>query len=125
NMKEVVRLTSLTLTWAAPIIVASATANRHRPRPSEASRPGLGKARLHVGRNGMRRLAFVLFVAVMGVAMAQDPIIIGVNLELSGRMTVTGNDTPNGIQVAHMEQDSVLDRPIQLSICDNASTPEG
>lgn len=73
----------------------------------------------------MRRLAFVLFVAVMGVAMAQDPIIIGVNLELSGRMTVTGNDTLNGIQVAHMEQDSVLDRPIQLSICDNASTPEG
>ncbi len=73
----------------------------------------------------MRRLAFVLLVAVLGAAMAQDPIIIGVNLELSGRMTVTGNDTLNGIQVAHMEQDSVLGRPIQLSICDNASTPEG
>ncbi|HEX7000773.1 MAG TPA: ABC transporter substrate-binding protein [Trueperaceae bacterium] len=73
----------------------------------------------------MRRLAFVLLVAVLGAAMAQDPIIIGVNLELSGRMTVTGNDTLNGIQVAHLEQDSVLGRPIQLSICDNASTPEG
>ena len=57
--------------------------------------------------------------------LAQDPIIIGVNLELSGRMTVTGNDTLNGIRVAHMQQDTVLGRPIQLSVCDNASTPEG
>src|SRR5690606_13273526 len=73
----------------------------------------------------MRRLAFMILLAVVGAAMAQDPIVIGVNLELSGRMTVTGNDTLNGIQVAHMEQDSVLGRPIQLSICDNASTPEG
>src|SRR5690554_4763605 len=73
----------------------------------------------------MRRLAFVFLVAVLGTAMAQDPIVIGVNLELSGRMTVTGNDTLNGIQVAHMEQGEVLGRPIQLSICDNASTPEG
>lgn len=73
----------------------------------------------------MRRLAFVLFVAVLGVALAQDPIIIGVNLELSGRQTVTGNDTLNGIRVAHMQQSEALGRPIELSICDNASVPEG
>jgi len=73
----------------------------------------------------MRRPLLVLFLALLTAAMAQDPIIIGVNLELSGRMTVTGNDTLNGIRVAHMQQDTVLGRPIQLSVCDNASTPEG
>ena len=73
----------------------------------------------------MRRLLFVLSLLLVGSAMAQDPIVIGVNLELSGRMTVTGNDSLNGIRVAHIEQDSALGRPIQLSICDNASTPEG
>jgi len=73
----------------------------------------------------MRRPLLVLFLALLTAAMAQDPIVIGVNLELSGRMTVTGNDTLNGIRVAHMQQDTVLGRPIRLSICDNASTPEG
>lgn len=73
----------------------------------------------------MRRPLLVLFLALLTAAMAQDPIIIGVNLELSGRITVTGNDTLNGIRVAHMQQDTVLGRPIQLSVCDNASTPEG
>jgi len=60
-----------------------------------------------------------------GIAMAQDPIIIGVNLELSGRMAVTGNDTLAGIETAHSQQSEVLGRPVELSICDNASTPEG
>ncbi|HZW28089.1 MAG TPA: ABC transporter substrate-binding protein [Trueperaceae bacterium] len=73
----------------------------------------------------MRRPLFVLVLALLTAAMAQDPIVIGVNLELSGRMTVTGNDTLNGIRVAHMQQGEVLGRPIQLSVCDNASTPEG
>ena len=37
----------------------------------------------------MRRPLLVLFLALLTAAMAQDPIIIGVNLELSGRMTVS------------------------------------
>ncbi len=74
----------------------------------------------------MRRSLFVLVLALAAsAALAQDPIIIGVNLELSGRQTVTGNDTLNGIRIAHMQQDTVLGRPVQLSICDNASVPEG
>jgi len=60
-----------------------------------------------------------------GMALAQDPIIIGVNLELSGRIAVTGNDTLNGIRVAHMQEGSVIGRTIELSVCDNTSTPEG
>ena len=74
----------------------------------------------------MRRFVLLsALFAALGAAAAQEPIVIGVNLELSGRMTVTGNDTLNGIRVAHMQQDEVLGRPIELSICDNASTPEG
>ena len=74
----------------------------------------------------MKRLVPLALVLLLGgLAMAQDPIIIGVNLELSGRMTVTGNDTLAGIETAHLQEGEVLGRPIQLSICDNASTPEG
>lgn len=74
----------------------------------------------------MKRTAIIALVLLFGaMAQAQDPIIIGVNLELSGRMAVTGNDTLNGIQVAHMQEGSAIGRTIELSICDNASTPEG
>ncbi len=72
-----------------------------------------------------RIVALAVALVLGGIAMAQDPIIIGVNLELSGRMTVTGNDTLAGIETAHSQQSEVLGRPVQLSICDNASTPEG
>src|SRR5690606_34552514 len=73
-----------------------------------------------------KRTVIIGLVLLLGaMAQAQDPIIIGVNLELSGRMAVTGNDTLNGIRVAHMQEGSALGSTIELSICDNASTPEG
>ncbi len=75
----------------------------------------------------MKRLAaaLVVFAILGGLAYAQDPIRIGVNLELSGRMAVTGNDSLYGIQVALSQQPELLGRPVELSICDNASTVEG
>ncbi|HEX7003446.1 MAG TPA: ABC transporter substrate-binding protein [Trueperaceae bacterium] len=74
----------------------------------------------------MKKLFVLLVVALMGLGMAQDgPILVGVNLELSGRMAVTGNDTLYGIQVAHDEISEVLGRPVELSVCDNASTVQG
>lgn len=75
----------------------------------------------------MKRLAAtVVAVALLGgVALAQDAIKIGVFLELSGRMAVTGNDTLYGIEVAHDQQPEVLGRQVELSVCDNASTVEG
>ncbi len=75
----------------------------------------------------MKRLAVtVVALALMGgVALAQDTVKIGVFLELSGRMAVTGNDTLYGVQVAHDQQPEVLGKKVELSICDNASTVEG
>ncbi len=75
----------------------------------------------------MKRLAAMVAVLALlgGIAFAQDPIRIGVNLELSGRMAVTGNDTLYGIEVALSQQPELLGRPVELSVCDNASTVEG
>lgn len=81
----------------------------------------------------MKRLS-VLTAAVFAAALcftsgpasaAQDPILVGVNLELSGRMAVTGNDTLRGIKAAHAKQPELLGRSVKLSICDNASTVQG
>lgn len=75
----------------------------------------------------MRKLLATLFLVAVAApfALAQEPILVGVNLELSGRMAVTGNDTLRGIEAAHAQQDELLGRPVELSVCDNASTVEG
>ncbi|HEX7022921.1 MAG TPA: ABC transporter substrate-binding protein [Trueperaceae bacterium] len=73
----------------------------------------------------MRNVLLLLAVLTLGAAVAQEPIKIGVNLELSGRMAVTGNDTLRGIQVAQQQTPEVLGRTIELSICDNASSVQG
>lgn len=73
-----------------------------------------------------RTIAVLALLALMaGTVYAQDPIRIGVFLELSGRMAVTGNDTLLGIEVAQQLQPTVLGRQVELSVCDNASTVEG
>lgn len=59
------------------------------------------------------------------IALAQDAIKVGVFLELSGRMAVTGNDTLYGVEVANLQQPEVLGQSVELSVCDNASTVEG
>lgn len=75
----------------------------------------------------MRKLLATVFLLAVAApfALAQEPILVGVNLELSGRMAVTGNDTLRGIEAAHAQQDELLGRPVELSVCDNASTVEG
>lgn len=75
----------------------------------------------------MKRSAAVLvFVALLGgMVFAQDTVRIGVQLELSGRMAVTGNDTLFGMEVARSLQPEVLGMQVELSVCDNASTVEG
>lgn len=73
----------------------------------------------------MKRYVAIFVALVAGLAMAQEPIVIGVQLELSGRMAVTGNDTLYGIEVMHEQGNTVLGRSIELSVCDNASTVEG
>ncbi len=75
----------------------------------------------------MKRLGVLVVLAALlgGLAFAQEPIRIGVFLELSGRMAVTGNDTLYGVQVALSQQPTVLGRMVELSVCDNASTVEG
>lgn len=75
----------------------------------------------------MRKLLATVFLLAIAApfAFAQEPILVGVNLELSGRMAVTGNDTLRGIEAAHAQQDELLGRSVELSVCDNASTVEG
>ncbi len=75
----------------------------------------------------MRRMTaiVVMFALVGGLALAQDTVRIGVQLELSGRMAVTGNDTLFGMEVAQSLQPEVLGMKVELSVCDNASTVEG
>lgn len=63
--------------------------------------------------------------ALLGVSNAQEPVTIGVNLELSGRFATIGTSTLQGIETALEERATVDGRPIELSICDNQTTPEG
>lgn len=63
---------------------------------------------------------------LQGVSAQEDkPIVIGVNMELSGRMAPTGHDTLRGIEAAHAQDPEVLGRSVKLSVCDNASTVQG
>lgn len=75
----------------------------------------------------MKRLtvALALALALSGMALAQGVIKIGVFLELSGRMAVTGNDTLYGINVANQQEPTINGMTVELSVCDNASTVEG
>ncbi|MDZ7706666.1 MAG: ABC transporter substrate-binding protein [Trueperaceae bacterium] len=70
-------------------------------------------------------LALLVIAALAGVATAQDPIRIGINLELSGRFATIGNATLQGVQAAQQQMPTVDGRPVELSICDNQTTPEG
>lgn len=73
-----------------------------------------------------KKVVSLLVLAVLvGLATAQDPIRIGVNLELSGRFATIGNATLQGAQAAQQQMPTVLGRPVELSICDNQTTPEG
>lgn len=76
----------------------------------------------------MKKLLVGLFVFVATFALANE-ITLGVHLELSGRMAVTGSDSLDGIRAALIEQDTVTvngtEYTVKLSVCDNASTPEG
>ena len=73
----------------------------------------------------MKRFFASLIVLLLGFALAQEPIRIGVNLELSGRFAQIGNSALEGIRTAAQEQSEALGRPIELSVCDNATTVEG
>ena len=70
-------------------------------------------------------LALLLLVSLFGFGTAQEPIRIGVNLELSGRFATIGNSTLQGIQAAQQQMPTIDGRPVELSICDNQTTPEG
>lgn len=73
----------------------------------------------------MRKLLSLAVVVLLGAAFAQEPIRIGVNLELSGRFVSLGTPELEGMEVALEQIGTVLDRPIELSVCDNQTTPEG
>lgn len=70
-------------------------------------------------------LALLLLVSLFGFGTAQEPIRIGVNLELSGRFATIGNSTLQGIEAALQQMPEIDGRPVELSVCDNQTTPEG
>ena len=70
-----------------------------------------------------RTVGLALFA--LGAAFAQEPVVVGVNLELSGRLVSLGTPELEGMEAARAQLGEVLGRPIELSVCDNASTPEG
>lgn len=67
----------------------------------------------------------VLAMVTASAAFAQEPIVLGVNLELSGRLVSLGTPELEGMEVARAQLGEALGRPIEFSVCDNASTPEG
>ena len=67
----------------------------------------------------VKKLLTILAFSLLGIAMAQ--VTIGVNLELSGRLSTIGIPTLQGIEVALTQ----LNTDVTLSVCDNASTVEG
>ena len=66
-----------------------------------------------------------LGITLLGAAFAQEPITLGVNLELSGRLVSLGTPELEGMRAAMAEMGEVLGQSVELSVCDNASTPEG
>lgn len=70
-------------------------------------------------------LALLVLVSLFGFGTAQEPIRIGVNLELSGRFATIGNATLQGIEGALQQMPTIDGRPVELSVCDNQTTPEG
>lgn len=72
-----------------------------------------------------RFTAMLVFTALLGGLALAQTVKIGVFLELSGRMAVTGNDTLYGVQVAQKQEPTVNGMNVELSVCDNASTVEG
>ena len=75
----------------------------------------------------MRRSIVALLVLALfaGLATAQDTIRLGVNLELSGRFAVLGSTSLEGLEAAHQQNPTIAGQPVELSVCDNASTVEG
>jgi branched-chain amino acid transport system substrate-binding protein len=73
----------------------------------------------------MKKLLAVLVVLIFGAVSAQGPIRIGVNLELSGRFVALGTPELEGMQAALAQRPEVLGRRVELSVCDNGTTPEG
>jgi branched-chain amino acid transport system substrate-binding protein len=73
----------------------------------------------------MKRLFVVLVVSAFCVAMAQDSVRLGVNLELSGRFAVLGTTSLEGVEAAHLQSPEIGGARVELSVCDNASTVEG
>ncbi|MDE0099109.1 MAG: ABC transporter substrate-binding protein, partial [Truepera sp.] len=67
----------------------------------------------------MNRLLAILILTLFSAAMAQATV--GINLELSGRLSTIGIPTWQGIEVALTQ----LNTDVTLSVCDNASTVEG
>ncbi len=67
----------------------------------------------------MKKLPTILALSLLSIAMAQ--VTVGVNLELSGRLSTIGIPTLQGIEVALTQ----LNTDVTLSVCDNASTVEG
>ena len=72
----------------------------------------------------VKKLFVLLGALVLGATFAQDPIKIGVTLELSGRYVGLGTPELQGAQVAQQQMPEVLGRPVELSICDNATEVE-
>lgn len=72
----------------------------------------------------MKQTLALLAVLSLGAAFAQEPIRIGVNLELSGRLVALGTPELEGVETALEQRPEVLGRPVELSVCDNASVPE-
>jgi branched-chain amino acid transport system substrate-binding protein len=73
----------------------------------------------------MKKLLAVLVVLIFGAVSAQGPIRVGVNLELSGRFVALGTPELEGMQAALAQRPEVLGRRVELSVCDNGTTPEG
>ncbi|MEX2536216.1 MAG: ABC transporter substrate-binding protein [Trueperaceae bacterium] len=74
----------------------------------------------------MKKLLAVLVVLIVGLVSAQEPIRIGANLELSGRFVALGTPELEGAEAAlQLAGGEVLGRPVELSVCDNGTTPEG
>lgn len=66
-------------------------------------------------------LAITAFCMGVCAAQAADPIKIGVYLPLTGQNAFGGQLELEGIQLAHKEMPTVLDRPVELVVVDNKS----
>ena len=70
---------------------------------------------------GMLLMGWSCVLLMTGLAFAADPIKIGIYEPMTGAMAAGGQQTVEGIELAHELKGEIIGRPIEIVLVDNKS----